>query len=229
MADAAGLRFREYAAGAGSEWMLLHGPDAGTRVLILAPLLNEMNLMRALAVDMARRLAGRGHACAIPDLPGCGESLTPLRDVAWGAWHDAAAAAAEAWRAADGSPPHVVSLRGGCLLDGACAAASRWRFAPVEGRALIRPLERAHRIAHREGGAPEDEDGVVSLAGYAFGPAFLDAMRAAAPAAVAGPLRTQAAERSGMPLWRRAEPGTDADLAERLSADIADWVSSCAR
>jgi hypothetical protein len=228
VADANALRFRQYPADTGAEWMLIHGPSTGTRVLILGPVLNEMNLMRAVTVDMARRLAQRGHACAIPDLPGCGESMTPLRTVEWRDWRAAAAAAAEAWRGEDGSPPHIVSLRGGCLLDDDCAAASRWRFAPAEGSALVRPLQRAHRIANREGVAPEDEDGGVPLAGFTFAPAFLDALRAAQPATVSGPLRNLEAEKSGVPRWRRAEPGADAALSERLSADIADWISSCA-
>ncbi len=231
MADVGGLDYRRYPVGADGEWMLVHGAGAGPRVLILAPLLNEMNLLRALIVDTARRLAGRGFACAIPDLPGCGESAVPLRAVGWDGWRGAAAAAAEAWRAEGGSPPHVVSLRGGCLLDDACRAASRWRFAPVEGSALVRPLERAHRVANREGGATADAtgdgDGVVSLAGFSFGPALLDALRAAKPAAVAGPLRVGEIEMAGLPLWRRAEPGTDPALSERLAADIAGWVASC--
>lgn len=231
MAEAGALRFERYPTGTGDEWMLAHGPDSGARILILGPLLNEMNLMRAFTVDIARRLAGRGYACAIPDLPGCGESLRPLRDVRWEEWPAAAAAAAEAWRAADGSPPHIVSLRGGCLLDGAGEAASRWRFSPARGGALIRPLERAQRIAGREAGRADDrEEGVVPLAGYSFAPAFLDGLRTVEPVGAAGPpLRTVEAERAGVPLWRRAEPGTDAELSARLSDDIAQWVSSCGR
>ena len=137
------------------------------------------------------------------------------------------AAAAEARRAADGSPPHVVSLRGGCLMDDAADAASRWRYAPVDGSALLRPLERAHRVANRESGVVEQEHGAVPLAGYSFAPALLDGLRAAKPTAPER-CRTVAPERPGLPLWRRAEPGTDPELSERLAADIAEWISSCA-
>ena len=232
MTDAPAPRFGRYPVGSGTEWMLLHGTEAGPRVLILGALLNEGHLLRALAVGTARRLAARGFACAIPAQPGCGESLTPLRAVGWDDWRAAAAAAAEAWRAADGSPPHVVSLRGACLLDEAAEAASRWRYAPVDGSALLRPLERAHRIANRESGAStngaEQEHGAVPLAGYLFAPALLDGLRAAKPAAVLDRCRTVAPEGPGLPLWRRAEPGADPALSERLAVDIADWISSCA-
>lgn len=183
-----------------------------------------------MTVEFARQLAVREFGCAIPDLPGCGESLTPLRMVGWDDWR-AAAAAAEAWRAADGSPPHVVSLRGGCLLDEPADAASRWRYASVDGSALLRPLERAHRIANRESDAStngaEQEDGAVPLAGYSFAPALLDGLRAA-KSAVPDRCRTVTPEGPGLPLWRRAEPGADPALSERLAADIAEWISSCA-
>eukprot|EP01037_Dinobryon_pediforme_P041965 gene41965-52022_t len=32
---------------------------------------------------------------------------------------------------------------------------------------------------------------------------------------------------AGAPLWRRAEPDTDAALAELLADDIADWIARC--
>ena len=50
MADALAPRYARYPAEAGPEWMLVHGPDAGARVLILGALLNEGHLLRALTV-----------------------------------------------------------------------------------------------------------------------------------------------------------------------------------
>ena len=227
MVDALAPRYERYPVGDGAEWMLVRGPETGARVLILGALLNEGHLLRALTIETARRLAARGFGCAVPDLPGCGESLLPLRTAGWNDWRTAAAAAAEARRAADGSPPHVVSLRGGCLMDDAADAASRWRYAPVDGSALLRPLERAHRVANRESGVVEQEHGAVPLAGYSFAPALLDGLRAAKPTAPER-CRTVTPEGAGLPLWRRAEPGTDPELSERLATDIAEWISSCA-
>src|SRR4051794_25648952 len=104
---AAGFRYERYEAPRGAEWMLVHGRGA-PRVLILSPLLGELNATRALLVDLARRLAAGGIGSAIPDLPGCGESVHAIETVTWEDWRDAAAAAA---RAVD--MPHIVALRGG--------------------------------------------------------------------------------------------------------------------
>ena len=222
MAGDASFRYARYPAACGTEWMLVHG-SSRPRVLILGPLLNEMNQTRALLVDLARRLAARGVASALPDLPGTGESLTPLRELGWDDWRRSAAAAADALSAEQGSPPHIVSLRGGSLLDDACVAASRWRFAAVSGAALLRPLERVQRLA----GDGQRTGDLVELGGFAMGPELVAALRAAEPAQVEGQLRSLAHDRPGLPLWRRAEPGADPELAEQLSSDIACWVAAC--
>ena len=36
------------------------------------------------------------------------------------------------------------------------------------------------------------------------------------------------AKLAGTPLWRRAEPGDDPELAAAMVADIAWWMSQCA-
>lgn len=222
MAGDASFRYAPYPAACGTEWMMIHG-SSPPRVLILGPLLNEMNQTRALLVDLARRLAERGLASALPDLPGTGESLTPLREVRWTDWQQSAAAAADALGAGYGSLPHIVSIRGGSLLDAACTSASRWRFAAVTGAALLRPLERVQRLA----GDGQRTGDLVELGGFAMNAELVAALRAAEPADVAEPLRSLAYDRPSLPLWRRAEPGADPELAEQLSSDIACWVASC--
>ena len=224
VADDVPFHYARYPAACGTEWMLVHGPSL-PRVLILGPLLNEMNQTRALLVDLARRLAARGIASALPDLPGTGESLVPLCEVRWTDWQQSAAAAADTLSAEHGSLPHIVSLRGGNLLDIACSAASRWRFAAVTGAALLRPLERVQRLA----GDGQRAGDLVELGGFAMNAELVAALRAAEPADVAEPVRSLAYERPGLPLWRRAEPGADPELAEQLSSDIASWVTSCER
>jgi hypothetical protein len=218
------MRYQTYEGPLGREWMLLHGPDAGPRLLILAPLFGEANGMRATIVALARRLADAGIGSAIPDLPGTGESDRPLSAVGWQDWRDAAAAAG---RHLD--LPHVVAVRGGALLDEAVAARSRWRFAPAPGATLLRQLERAQRITDREASAaPGDANGAIELAGYRLSPLLGESLRAAETGTPEGPVRTLPFDGPGLAPWRRAEPTADPELAIRLADDIVAWIRTCA-
>jgi hypothetical protein len=220
--DAPAFEYQQFRTRSGPEWMTLRGPLDGPRVLILQPLLNEANQCRAMVVDLARRLAFVGIRTGIPDLPGTGESLRPLAEVRWPDWQAAAAAAAEALRL-DGVPPAVASLRGGSLLDDACAARARWRFAETTGASLLRPLERAQRLTGGASGMTMND--TETLAGFRFDRELLGALRAAVPAPVAGPHRSLPFEGKGTPVWRKAEPSNDPALAEALANDIAGWLS----
>jgi hypothetical protein len=218
------MRYESYEAPLGREWMLLHGPADGPRVLILAPLFGEANGTRATIVALARRLAEAGIGSAIPDLPGTGESARPLADIGWQDWRDAAAAAGRHI-----GRPHVVALRGGALLDDAVDAASWWRFAPVPGATLLRQLERAQLVSDREGGAASGANSdVIELAGYRVSPLLCVALRVAEPATPAGPLRALPFEGPGLAPWRKAEPTADPALAARLADDVAEWIRTCA-
>jgi pimeloyl-ACP methyl ester carboxylesterase len=195
------------------------GPADGRPILFLPPLLEEMNRTRALIAAVMRRLAASGFCCSLPDLPGTGESETPLEAVIWDDWRAAAASAA----AESGPRTILVAIRGGCLLDDVPAAA-RWRLAPVDGASLVRDLERSGLVA---GGGS---------AGYAPSPSLLEPLRAATCASAA-PLRTVrlASDRGqadcridGPPLWRRSEPQGSDPLAEAMAADIEDWAEACA-
>ena len=223
MIDAPPFEYVRYPTSRGDEWMILRGPRTGPRVLILPPILNEANQCRAMIVDLARHLAAAGITTAIPDLPGTGESSRPLAEVRWSDWRDAAAAAAETL-SEEGSPPVVASLRGGTLLDDACAARCLWRFAGTPGTLLLRPLERAQRLSKATRDAPGDAE---TLAGFCLNGELLEALRAAAPASVAGPVRTVAFDGDGVPIWRRAEPTNDPALARRLADDLLTWMSPC--
>lgn len=225
---AAAFRFETYDAPRGPEWMLIHG-RAAPRAMILPPLLGEGNSTRALIADVARRLAAAGIGSAIPDLPGTGESVHPVEAIGWEDWRSAAAAAANAVAAMGGTPPHLIALRGGALLDDGCAACSWWRFAPTPGAALLRQLERAQAIGDRESGRAAAEPAVayVELAGYRLGASLRDALRVATPAEPEGPLRSRPFDGPGIAPWRRAEPAGDAALAATLAADIAEWIRSC--
>ncbi len=215
MTDTPVFGYARYPAPAGNEWMILRGPRKGPRVLILPPLLNEANQCRALVVDLARHLALAGVGTSIPDLPGMGESGLALAEVRWSDWREAAVAAAEAL-CEDGSPPMVASLRGGALLDDVCKARGWWRFAEAPGAALLRPLERAQRLSTQSRGP----DAPATLAGFDLHGELIEALRAAVPAPVPGPLRTMAFDGEGVPVWRRAEPTNDLALAGRMAQDL---------
>lgn len=228
MTDAPAFEYTKYPTRRGDEWMMLRGPRTGLRVLLLAPILNEANQCRALVVDLARHLAKAGVASAIPDLPGTGESLRALAEVRWSDWRDAVAAAAETLRQ-DGSPLIVASLRGGALLDDACGASSWWRFAEASGASLLRPLERAQRLSNAAQTTPAESKTATTLAGFHLHGELLDALRAAAPGPVAGPIRTVPFDGEGVPIWRRAEPTNDRALAKRLAENLVAWTSTCER
>jgi pimeloyl-ACP methyl ester carboxylesterase len=192
-------------------------------ILFLPPLFEELNRTRALIADVMRRVAARGYGCWLPDLPGTGESERRLETIGWEQWREAAAAAA-VQLARGGKLAAVASIRGGCLLDDVVPANCGWRFAPVVGASLTRDLIRAGLTS---GGGS---------AGYSPAEMLLRPMERAVTAEI-DPLRTIRLESDpaeadlkvrGLPLWRRAEPETSAELAARLADDLLDWVGQCA-
>lgn len=210
--------------------MMIHG-RAAPRAMIVPPLFVEANFTRSLIIDVARRLADAGIGVAIPDLPGTGESLLPIETIDWHDWRAAIAAAAAAVADMAGTPPHLISIRGGALLDDACVARSRWRLAPASGASLIRQLERAQAIGDKEAGRSGGDDAVdhVELAGYRIGRGLRGPLREALAVDAPGALRIVPFEGPGIAPWRRAEPAGDAALAERVAADIVTWIDTCER
>jgi hypothetical protein len=223
----------------GRERIATIGDGDGPALLFLAPFLEEANRTRHFLIETMRDLARRGFRCALPDVPGTLESTARLETVSWQDWRDAVAGAAALTGAR-----HVISLRGGALLDDAVEADSHYRMAPVDGAALVRDLVRIRMAADRENGVAATaaeiearaEAEPFEVAGYRLAPDFVTALKAAKPDA-APRLRTARLETdaqpadvkiAGQPLWRRAEPEHDADFSERLADDISDWMKTCA-
>ena len=204
----------------GREAMLRFGPPRDAGILIAPPLLEEANRTRAALVDVARRLAALGHHVALPDLPGQGESLLPTARATLADWRRAFAAAAAAI-----GPVHVMAWRGGALLDADMAPLSRWHLSPLTGDALLRDL---HRVRSLGDGA--------SFAGNRLNDTLLAGLVGAVPAAaapvrtvrLAGDPRPADLTIAAPPLWRAAEPATDADLQAAVARDMADWIARCA-
>ena len=171
-----------------------------------------MNRCRALVVAVCRGLAARGFGCWLPDLPGTGESLRVLDDVAWADWTAAIADAAALIGRETGTSPASIAIRGGALLD--APFAKRWRLSPVAGASLHADLRRAGLTGE-------------AFAGYAMSPTLAASLAAAVPAGDARTVRLAGDERDadlrldGPPPWRRAEPVSDAALSASLIDDIA--------
>ena len=218
-----------------SEHFLRIAPAGSPRgaILIVPPLFEEANRTRRTLVLTMRALAAQGFAAILPDLPGQNESLVPLVDVDLNRWQDAVAEIV----AEIGGPVIVASFRGGALIDHEAEAAAWWRLAPVSGASLLRTLMRSRVSADREAGLTssleslqaEAKTAPLLLAGNRLSPAMI-AQLGASEAQAVEPLRSIGLGADGIvgtPLWLRAEPGEDAEMAEAIAADIAAWSATC--
>ncbi len=209
----------------GHEALWRFGPDAGPVVLLLLPPLEEANRTRTFAVGLLRALGRRGIASILPDLPGQGESLLPTEAATLADWR----AAVTALVAASDRPVIGAAIRAGALLDCDADLAGRWHLSPQSGTALVRELGRIAGQINR--GAA-----TVDVAGNRIATALLDELDTATPCDTHprrvvrlgtdpddADLRIDAP-----PLWRRAEPGDDPVLADRLADDLAAWSRACA-
>ncbi|MDQ2878781.1 MAG: hypothetical protein M3R41_06875 [Pseudomonadota bacterium] len=195
------------------------------------PLFEEANRTRTFMVTILRALAERGVASVLPDLPGLGESLTLTERMALPELQEAFAAAT-----ARIGTPHIIALRSGTLVTRLARGASRWLFAPQERGKVVDELMRVAKL----GGASEtfsidDEAPQHEIAGNLLSRTLLRDLRDAAPdrttpsriVRLASDQREANAKFDGPPLWRKSEPGNDHVLAERLAADIVDWIATC--
>ncbi len=210
------------------------GDAQATRtILIVPPLFDEMNRVRAMLVGAMRDLAGRGVMTLLPDIPGCNESIAPISLQSIESWHRAMVVAAHQLGAT-----HVASIRGGTLIEGHIPL-PHWRLAGVKGASLLKTMLRARIASDKESGRnsstesliTEVHGGPIELSGYMLSAAMLAELDAAVPDPVAqahdiaigdGPDAL-----SGKPLWLRAEPQDDTDMSLALSAELDRWSASC--
>lgn len=231
-------RIDHYDWSGGREALLRFGPDTGPVVILVLPLFEEANRTRTFAVGLLRRLAERGIGGLLPDVPGQGESVVPLADLTLLRMAETLEALTD--RCLDeGRRTYAVGIRSGALLDYCALHSGRWYLAPQDGEALLRDLHRMWRAAGHDGDREAMMYGAdtVEIAGNVLSPDLLTSFSAAAPFDQPGiPRRvvrlssdTAPADRhvDAAPLWRRAEPGDDAALADTLAADIAAWIATC--
>lgn len=210
-----GVGFELYRAPSGPEWSATQAREPGVGILLLPALFEEALFTRTLVARLLRAVAARGVGSWLPDLPGQGESRVPIGEVRLRDWQAAAAAAFAHAADALGTSPLVASVRGGALLADALPARARWRLAPCDGAAVLRPLRRAQALS-----------GGSDLAGWPLPDALiadLDAAGLAPPGAATRDVGWPA----GTPPWRRAEPAAPADAVALLADDLAGWSAMC--
>ena len=191
-------------------------------VLVCPPLFDEHNKFRRQMVEVMRRLDLAGIDSVLPDLPGCNESVRPLKEQSLSGWRAATQAAAVHFGAT-----HILSLRAGALL--APASLPGWGYVPATGSQMLRSMLRARLLASREAGVMEDKDTLaetarakgLELGGWHIGPQlFRDLESAAFPDAPGQRVIDQGAVGGGG-LWLRAEPDEDPEQADALAAIVA--------
>lgn len=228
----------------GREAMLRFGPADGPVVVAALPLFEEANRTRTFVVTILRALAERGIASALPDLPGTGESLSPTETATMMRLREAYKAASDVFI---GRGAYSMAVRSGALLDALADVRGQWQLSPQAGAELLRELTRIKQAEigdtpklrdywYLDSTLPEDaSDPPVSIAGNLVSAELLADLGAAVPFD-GDRLRTVRLDTdpkpadlkiAGAPLWRRAEPDNDSELAALLADDIAAWVSAC--
>lgn len=171
-------------------------------VLVVPPLLEELNKSRRTLALLGRALVREGIGCLLPDLFGTGDSGGELREATWERWHENLDRA-HSWLLGRGAVRiDAVALRGGALLAWDWLGASGialgrlglWQPIP-DGRLLVNQWLRL-RLAGGLMGRGNDEtaaglrerlavDGWLEIAGYTL-PAtllgHLEGTRLGAPA-----------------------------------------------
>lgn len=204
--------------------------QAGRVILIVPPLFDEMNRVRAMLVGAMRGLALRDVMTLLPDIPGCNESLAAISSQSISSWRSAMVAAA-----AQLGATHVASIRGGVLID-ADIALPHWRLAPVKGSSLLKTMLRTRIASDKESGRissmesllGEAQQGPIELSGYMLGADMLAELDAAVPEAAYQTSDIALGDGLlGKPLWLRAEPQEDAEMSLALASELDRWSTSC--
>lgn len=136
------------------ELLITFDKSRSVRLLVIPALFDEANKLRRFTLSVMRTLDEAGVDCALPDWPGCNESLAPLTDQTLAMWRACASHVADRFDAT-----HVLSLRAGALI--APAELRGWRYVAIEGPKLLAGLLRARIIAAREEGRAETRESLL--------------------------------------------------------------------
>lgn len=227
-------RHLSYRATGGSEACLSFGrAGAERRLLIVPPLFEEMNRTRAMLVGAMRGLAARDIMTLLPDLPGCNESMAVMEDQSIQSWHNAILSCA-----GEHGATHIVSIRGGALIDDG-PLLPHWRLAPVKGASMLKTMLRTRIVADKENGISSSAEGLITaaeaqgsieLGGYHLGTAMLldldGAVASPVPRLREVQLGNAIGELPGKPIWLRTEPQEDAEMSAALASALDDWSAA---
>ncbi|MEM7688282.1 MAG: hypothetical protein AAF291_04605 [Pseudomonadota bacterium] len=215
---------RSQSDGKGSKDELIVTFDKGrtARILILPALFDEANKLRRFTLTVMRALDEMGIDSALPDWPGCNESLAALEAQTLEGWRADALQAAQSFGAT-----HCLSIRAGALL--APTQLSGWQYAPLDGPKLLSAMLRARMIAAREAGQSETREDLLergraeglTLAGWPLGAPLVRALESAALNAAPAQTVIDQSAVGGAGLWLRAEPDENTDQATALAQIVA--------
>ena len=140
----------------GQRFCIVNRPSGQPRglVLLVPPLLEELNKSRRMCALAAHALADAGLLVLRMDLHGCGDSSGDLADASWGTWIDDVERGAAWLRSQADGPLFIWAVRGGALLagdwlarGGRCDGLMLWH--PVlEGRRNLVQFLRLAAVAH---------------------------------------------------------------------------------
>lgn len=191
--------------------------------------------MRSTVRFAMRELAALGVGSLLPDLPGQNESLIPTEDASLTLWRSTLRAIAEH----EGRPIVTAAIRGGALLDDAVPAVGAWRLGAVRGSSLLKTMVTARIASDREAGINISRDELltnalnepIQLAGNVISARMIRELNAAEPNVITQVRDLRVGEGDGQikgtPLWLRAEPDTDANMARAIAKDIHEWMEKC--
>lgn len=211
----------------------LHWPGRADRapVLLLPPLLEELNKSRRQLQDIAMALHRRGHGVLLPDLFATGDSSGELRDASWSRWQQDVRAARAWLQQRYPQTPKVCALRGGALLLPELADCAWLLLAPVlDGQQQLTQWLRLKLMAARMAGESLGSEqlmaqihaGGVEIAGYFLPPALVLPMQAVRLAA----LPAGGATRALVEIGSASQPGPAMQaLVEAWSATWAPVVA----
>lgn len=204
------------------EWLLSFDRARERRVLVIPALFDEANKLRRFTLAVMRALDGAGIDSALPDWPGCHESLEPLAIQTLARWRACALQIASHFEAT-----HVLAIRAGALL--APDSLPGWRYAALDGAKLLAGMLRAQTIAEREAGRSVTREALLkkgriaglTLGGWELGAPLVRELEATRPISSHQQSDIEPERLGAGALWLRAEPGEDPDQSAALARLIA--------
>lgn len=163
-----------------------HGQLDRAPILLLPPLLEELNKSRRQLNQLAHALQAAGHAVLLVDWTGTGDSGGELRDCAWSHWQADVVHARQFLTERYPQRPIFCALRGGALLLPEHADCAWWLCAPVlDGQQQLTQWLRLKLMAARMAGVSLSNEQLlaqlaaegVEIAGYALTTALVEPMR----------------------------------------------------